>query len=129
MTSTNAENKLSNAKAYLMLKHPFYASILLRLKFHEVDDCPTMYTDGLSIGYNSQFIDTLSKLELVGVLVHEVEHIILLHFARLRNRNIKVWNMAGDYAINAHLLSEDFQLPKDCLFNPKYKNCYKKFKS
>jgi predicted metal-dependent peptidase len=117
-----AEEKLSTAKAYLMLKHPFYASIVLRLKLQEVDNCPTMFTDGKMLGYNAKFVSKLPKMELVAVLAHEAEHVLFLHFARMANRDIQLWNMAGDYAINGHLMDNGFNLPNDCLFEYQYKN-------
>jgi len=116
-----ASEKISIAKAYLMLKHPFYASVVLRLQIkEEVDDCPTIFTDGKILGYNKEFINTLSKNEVVAALAHEAEHILFLHFARLGNRDATLFNMAGDYVINEHLTNSGFTLPKECLLDSQY---------
>jgi hypothetical protein len=63
-----------------------------------------MATDGVSLYYNPEFVDTLNSATLAGVLAHEVMHPALQHHVRRSRRDPKRWNEACDYAINPLLL-------------------------
>jgi predicted metal-dependent peptidase len=76
--------------------------------------------------YNPDFVHRLSERELEGVEAHEVLHCCFQHFTRLQHRDIKLWNIAGDFVINDDLISSGFTLPgKPLPFaafnNPQYK--------
>ena len=105
----DAKQKMTKARAGLILDAPFFGSLALKLKLTPDPDAPTAWTDGHSIGYNPNFIDGLSLDETKGLLAHEVMHIAAGHHVRRQNRDPKKWNIAGDHAING-LLSK-FTLP------------------
>ena len=119
-----ADKVLTKAKAGIVLKSPFFASLLLRLPFIEDLTCPTMYTNGSVFGYNPAFIDLLSSDELKAILCHEVLHITDLHHLRRDNRDMRKWNIACDYAINPIVIEAGWRLPKGALLNPAYNNMY-----
>lgn len=119
----SAEDKISKAKTYLVISHPFFAIFVLKLRFHQNNNMPipTMATDGKSIYYDEGFISKITTEELIGVIVHEIEHIILLHHLRMENREQDKWNIATDLAINPQITNSGFKLP-DCVLNePKYR--------
>jgi len=64
----------------------------------------TMATDGISVYYNPEFMDTLTAAELEGTLAHEVMHPALQHHTRRSGRDQRRWNMACDYTINPMLI-------------------------
>lgn len=99
-------DKLNKAKATLILDHPFFASLLLSMRLIERKDIKTMATDGKSLFYNSDFIESLSLQELVFVLAHEVLHVGFLHPMRKGERNHNRFNQAADYVIN-YILVQD----------------------
>jgi predicted metal-dependent peptidase len=107
-----AHTKFTKARAGLVLDQPFFASIALRLKVQEDPTSPTMYTDGVNLGYNPEWINSLTLDELKGVICHEVMHVALLHNLRRDNREHDQWNIAADYAINPILLDANMTLPK-----------------
>lgn len=117
-----AKDKITKARVGIVLDLPFFASLLLRLEMIEDIICPTMWTDGKYIGYNSIFVDRLSLEETKGVLCHEVMHIATKHHIRRQNRNPEKWNIAGDYVINQILEDCKIKLPQGRLLNPAYKN-------
>ena len=80
-----------------------------------------MATDGVSLFYNPEFVDTLNAAELAGVLAHEVMHPALQHHTRRGDRNPARWNMACDYAINPILLDAGLTLPKDVLIDNRFR--------
>ena len=75
----------------------------------------TCWVDGESFGYNPDYIDTLTDLELRGVLAHEVMHVANGHCWRRGPREDRRWNQAADYAVNPIVVSSGFVLPKDAL--------------
>jgi predicted metal-dependent peptidase len=51
-------------------------------------DIETAATDGRHFFYNATWFDTLSERERVGVLVHEIRHLIALHHCRRNGREL-----------------------------------------
>jgi predicted metal-dependent peptidase len=114
------ELKLKRARVQLLLKHPFFASLCLRLTLVP-GPFPTMATNGKFIRYNPSFVDSVTPEELEGVLAHEVLHCALGHHCRRGNRKPRLWNIAADYAINPIILQNGLALPKDALIKDEYK--------
>lgn len=105
-------NKISKAKARLLMDHPFFATLLIRTQVEVTDAVPLAATDGDKIYFNSQFLDLCSVDDVITVLAHEVGHNSLLHSLRLGARNRDIANMAMDHAINLMLIDQGFQCPK-----------------
>ena len=101
--------KLSTARARLLLDHPFFGVLALRLQFVEDTSIPTLAVDGKSIFYNPQFIDDLSDELCRSAIAHEVMHPVLDHMSRRGGRAPRKWNAACDYAAN--LILSDARLP------------------
>jgi predicted metal-dependent peptidase len=118
----SASDKVKKARAGLILQQPFFGSLALRLVVAEDKTIDTACTDGISMLYNPKFIDSLTLDETKGVIAHEVMHCACAHFARLQGRELKKWNVAGDYAINPLVLDAGMALPKGCLTNHAWKN-------
>jgi len=117
----SAAMRITRAKTWLIINQPFYASLLLRLKFIE-DDCPTMWTDGKNLGWAATFVDEITDEEIRGVLVHEVLHCVLNHPIRGIGKTHKKWAKACDYAINLLVKESGFQLPDGGLYDEQYKD-------
>jgi len=113
--------RIQKARTTLLLDHPFFGTLLFRLGGKASRSVPTMATDGVSLFYNPQFIDTLNAAELAGVLAHEVMHPALQHHTRRGDRDRARWNMACDYAINPILLDAGLTLPKDVLLDNRFR--------
>ena len=118
---TPAAVRIQKARTTLLLDHPFFGSLLFRLKGREQRSIPTMATDGVSLYYNPEFVDTLNSATLAGVLAHEVMHPALQHHLRRSNRDPRRWNEACDYAINPLLLDAGLSLPTGVLVDPRFR--------
>ncbi|MBB6144329.1 putative metal-dependent peptidase [Silvibacterium bohemicum] len=118
---TAAVKRIQKARTTLLLDHPFFGTLLFRLKGRETSSVKTMATDGVSLFYNPEFVATLSAAELNGVLAHEVLHPGLQHHVRRGNRSAKRWNMACDYAINPLVIDAGLALPKDVLIDNRFR--------
>lgn len=107
------------ARSQLILENPFFGTLCLRLKPVEWDQ-PTGAVDGVHLYYNVKWFEGLTALERVGFLAHEVMHVVLLHITRRQERDPTKWNIAADYAINNHLVKENFILPRGGLLDDQY---------
>ncbi len=120
-TSRPATARLTKARTSLLLEHPFFGALLFRLKFEESFGVPIMATDGVSLQYSAAGIAELSTAELVGVLAHEVLHPALQHHTRRGGRDLRLWNVACDYAINPLLVDAGLTLPPSALLDDRFR--------
>ena len=118
---TPISRRFQKARTALVLDHPFFGSLLFRLKDRECRSIPTMATDGLSLFYNPEFVETLNAATLAGTLAHEVMHPALHHHVRRSGRDPKRWNMACDYAINPLLVDAGLSLPDGVLLDNRFR--------
>lgn len=118
---TPASLRVQKARIALLLDHPFFGSLLFRLKGHESRSIKTMATDGVSLYWNLEFVETLNAATLAGTLAHEVMHPALHHHARRSGRDPGRWNMACDYAINPLLVDAGLNLPDGILLDDRFR--------
>lgn len=118
----------------LSVKRPFYGLFLSEIGKYLVQtkDIPTACvskTQGslnVDLLFNIDFLQSLSKDEILFVLAHEAQHVILEHlFTRNQfignpnpsMREYELFNIAADLHINQNLVSEYFtEYPKFALF-------------
>ncbi len=108
-TFKSAKEKLVTARVKMLFKQPFFGNIACRLQLIDVTDqdwCGTAAVDGRNFYYNADFVNQLDLDETVFLVGHEVGHCVYEHFLRRKDRNPQIWNMAGDYKINAMLVRE-----------------------
>jgi predicted metal-dependent peptidase len=124
--SEELENKaalaITKARTVLILKHPFFGALIMRLKIRPDWTHPTAATDGREIRYNPGFIAPLTQPRLLGVLAHELLHCTFKHQERRGNRDPLRWNLAGDLAINPLIrdASNELELPDGALDDPDF---------
>jgi predicted metal-dependent peptidase len=119
---TPAGIRIQKARTTLLLDHPFFGSLLFRLRGRENRSIATMATDGVSLYYNPEFVDTLNSATLAGVLAHEVMHPALHHHVRRSGRDLRRWNEACDYAINPLLFDAGLSLPDGVLVDHRFRD-------
>jgi predicted metal-dependent peptidase len=113
--------KLTKARAGLVMDQVFWASLALRLPFKADETVPRGATNGLVIKYNPGWIDGLSLAHAKTFIAHESGgHVGLAHHVRRGDRDPKRWNIACDYVVNILLKEAGFDLPSDCLFDSRY---------
>ncbi len=97
------EQEVIRFKMDLLRKMPFYGDILMHLPIVENNSIQTAQTNGGKIEYNKKFFSGMTRGQRNFVLMHEVFHIILLHFKRPKE-DLKLWNTAADIVVNNMLL-------------------------
>jgi predicted metal-dependent peptidase len=118
----NAEQKMLKARTNLVLDHPFFGCLALRLTMIEDKKIDTAATNGKSLWYNPDFIESLTNAEVTGLFAHEVLHGALGHMWRQDYRTHGRWNSACDYTINYTLVEAGFTLPEGGLFNNNWRD-------
>ena len=112
--------EMIKARTELVLKYPFFGKLALGLELVESDKFDTMATDGQRIYYNPEWVKSITHQERVGVIAHEILHVVYKHHLRRGKRDAYYWNVAGDYVINDILLEDGFILPEGGLHNSEY---------
>ncbi len=100
--------KIQAARGRLMSSHPFFALLLMYLKFVAVYDMKKMSTNGRCIYFAPDFVEKLYDRELDYILCHQIMHIIYGHIWRPRDREIEDYHFACDIFINALLARSGF---------------------
>jgi len=113
-------DKMARARAELIMDHPFFGTLALKLRLTPDPSCQGLWTDGKTLGYRPALIDALPVDAAVGLVAHEVLHIVCAHHLRRLGRDETLWNRACDFAVNAILFEAGFTLPANALFDPKY---------
>ncbi len=114
----NAHKKVIRARASLVLDHPFFGHLALRMKLKEDSTCDTAWSDGRTLAYNPFYVNMLPGDKLKGLMGHVVMHPACRHHLRRNGREAGMWNMACDYAINWILLEAGLNLPDGYLDDP-----------
>src|SRR5437868_3445494 len=116
--TSKASALMTRARTRLLLDHPWFGALAMRLQMLADESQPTCSTDGTHLFYNSEFVASLPDSELTAIMAHEVMHCALLHCFRRGARDPEQWNRATDYAINSELQAAGFNLPSDALLDP-----------
>lgn len=121
---TDTLNNMLKARTQLIFNHPFFATLILKLKLIEGSPSGTMATDGINLWYEPDFVNNLEVDEVIGVLAHEGLHCSLHHPTRCGKRDPKKWGQAIDYVVNPLVLDAGLVLPRDgnWLYDTQYLN-------
>lgn len=97
---------IESIKIKLLVKYPFFGSVVANSTFVEEPSISTAATDGENIYYNPSFIESLTDDQKVFVFAHEICHIAFDHIFRSEGKDNKLWNIATDSVINAFLIQD-----------------------
>jgi hypothetical protein len=112
-----ANRIVRNAIHQLISRHVFFGSLIAQMKVvtgaaaaKKVPTACVYVISGGDIGMavNPYWFDTLTPPQRVGVLIHEIEHVIRMHLIRMRNfSNKRRFNIAADMALNQNIPAEN----------------------
>jgi hypothetical protein len=116
----DAESVMLKARAQLLLEHPFFGVLALKLKFVVDESISTANTDGTRLSFTPKFVKKQTMPQSKGLIAHEIMHIVLNHHTRRGDRDPDLWNIAGDFGINNELIKAGFILPDGGLIDKSY---------
>ena len=97
-------------KRKMLVKYPFFGSVVASVGYKENKDIPTAGTDGETIYYNPEYLKGLSVEEQTFIFAHEVCHIAFNHILRSEGKNPELWNIATDGVINQFLKRDGLKM-------------------
>lgn len=119
-----AERKLGKAKARLLLNSPYFGTLASRLELDVSDDIPGFLSNGLTLEYNPEYVESLEEGECESMLANGAMHAALIHERRQNGRMSWLWQLATDHAINAMLMQNGFSLPPQVHYEPRFEGMY-----
>ena len=130
MVTSDPEREMMKARLKLMLDYPFFGHLALNLQMEKADWLypPTMATDGIHLYWHPDFVKNSTFPELVGVIMHEIGHVMFLHPIRGQERDPERFNWACDYAVNDIVMAEvneskgKLALPSGVLYDKQWTN-------
>ena len=97
-------------KRKMLVKYPFFGSVVASVGYKENKDIQTVGTDGETIYYNPEYLEGLSVEEQTFVFAHEVCHIAFNHILRSEGKNPELWHIATDGVINQFLKRDGLKM-------------------
>ena len=108
---------ITKARARLLVRAPFFGSIALGLKWIAAPPVGTMATDGRAVWFNPAWCEGQGAEKTMGVVAHEVLHVVNKHHLRRGDRDPGLWNIACDLFVNRILLADSYVLPDMLIFD------------
>jgi len=118
------EEKISRAKAKLLVDYPYFGTLASRLKLSVNDNIETFKSDGKTVEYNNSYLEDLEFNELEFILANGAMHATLAHENRKQNRSGWLWQMATDMAINDMLVQNGMTLPYGAQYRKRFIGMY-----
>ena len=104
-----AELKLSKAKTHLLLNGSpdaaFWACLGMNTPYTWDQTVGTAAMGIRQMWFNPHFVNSLTVMQVVFLLAHELGHKMYMHMARRGERDRRAWNIAGDKSINDMLVA------------------------
>ena len=110
------KDRIEDVRANILLEQPFYGTILSHIPLVEDESIDTAATDGRRIIYSPEYMGMLTGSEIKFILLHELLHILLMHFSRRKGRDRVIWNIATDYVINLTLRKSGYYGPDGVIY-------------
>ena len=118
------QNKISQAKAKLLIEQPYLGTLASRLELNPNDDIELFLSDGTQLEYNDEYLNSLELDEIGFVLSNGAMHAALAHDLRQKGRMGWLWQLATDYAINAMLVENGLSVPERINYDPRFDGLY-----
>ncbi len=101
--------KLESALESLWLRSRFVSYFYQTVHFSETGDIPTlalgMRDSRLVVYYSPRFIESISREECIGLLVHEMLHLVLNHDHRaFPEEDLFLQNLSQDMVVNSYII-------------------------
>lgn len=117
---SNTQTRVDQARWWSLTNQPFYGSLAMSLADVIDPSIQTAATDGKTIRWNPEFVETLTDEEVRFILLHETLHCAHLHPWRLPAT--AKGNEAADHEINLTLAAvPGITMPQGGLADPQYR--------
>ena len=101
---------VESIKRRLLVKYPFFGSVVANSNFIVEPAVATAGTDGKNIYYNPNFVESVTDEEQTFIFAHEICHIAFEHIFRSEGKDKDLWNIATDSVVNAFLKQDGLSI-------------------
>ena len=117
-------DKIEQAKAKLLLEHPFFGSVATNLELKANNNIASVHYSGDRLEFNSEYIDALNLDEISTILASSAMRQALYHTDRGEGKVKSLWQVASEYAINSLLLENGFVMHPMAKFSQEFRGLY-----
>lgn len=117
-------DKISSAKAKLLVEYPLFGTIASKLKLIQNDDIQAFKSDGTTLQFNSDFFSEISLEEMEFVFANGAMHASLSHESRKNGRSGWLWQLSTDYAVNDMLVENGLERPYQAHYSKRFSGLY-----
>ena len=118
------ENKISQAKAKLLVDYPYFGTLASKVELVLNDNLESFKSDGKVLEYREEYLRDLELNELAFIFANAAMHKSLAHENRKNNRSGWLWQMATDMAINDMLVENGLEIPYGAQYRVRFKGMY-----
>jgi len=116
--------KISQAKAKLLVDKPYFGTLAAKLELIVNDDIESFVSNGVKLEYREEYLESLEIEELAFIFANGAMHASLAHDKRRNNRSGWLWQMATDMAINDMLVQNGMKLPYGAHYRERFAGMY-----
>jgi predicted metal-dependent peptidase len=120
----NIDEKISQAKAKLLVDYPYFGTLASKLELMVNDDMESFKSNGKKLEFRGAYLGELTIAEVEFLLANGAMHQVLLHENRKNNRSGWLWQMATDIAINDMLLQNKMTMPYGAQYRKRFSGMY-----
>ncbi len=117
---TTQAQRITKARANLVLDQPFFGALALRLQIEERSGLGGCAVDGKHFFYDPGAVEELQIDEIKTTIAEGVMHCALGHPFRRGARDKRIWNDAGDHVVRLALRDAGMAIPKDWPIDPRF---------
>ncbi|DAB27692.1 MAG: hypothetical protein A2513_10080 [Sulfurimonas sp. RIFOXYD12_FULL_33_39] len=121
---SSIEQKISQAKARLLVDYPLFGTIASKVELVKNDDIQSFKSNGIRLEYNGDFLNSLEIAEMEFVFANAAMHASLSHEARKSGRSGWLWQLSTDYAINDMLVENGLERPHEAHYSERFSGMY-----
>lgn len=88
------------AREKIARRNPFFASILFNARLVESDKMETIWTDGINVYFNPEYVTDGGNQDYIeGDILECIMHAALQHVGRRKVRDMERWNASCDFSV------------------------------
>ena len=104
--------KLMKARTHVVMRAPFFGTLLLRLQLVENAKAESLSTDGSSLYFNADYVRDATHAHLQYLCARLALASGLQHHLRMHDRQENAWQMASIFSTSHVLRENGFELPE-----------------
>ena len=117
-------DKISSAKAKLLVEYPLFGTIASKIDIIQNDDIQAFKSNGTTLEYNSDFFSEISLAEMEFIFANGAMHASLSHESRKNGRSGWLWQLSTDYAVNDMLVENGMKRPYQAHYSKRFHGLY-----